>query len=82
MAAAFRFLVLTVVLAGTPFQLWAQQSFSDPLAEQCRSVGQPQNAAWRTIPWQTDLIDAQHLAVEQQKPLFVWAMDGHPLGCT
>ncbi len=38
--------------------------------------------AWRTIPWKIALLDAQRNAVDQQKPIFIWAMDGHPLGCT
>ena len=37
---------------------------------------------WRTIPWKISLLDAQRMAAEQKKPLFIWAMDGHPLGCT
>ncbi|MEM7455907.1 MAG: hypothetical protein AAF456_16265 [Planctomycetota bacterium] len=37
---------------------------------------------WLTIPWQTDLLAAQQIAVAEQKPIFIWAMDGHPLGCT
>lgn len=37
---------------------------------------------WRTIPWKISLIQGQKLAVEQKKPIFIWAMDGHPLGCT
>ena len=37
---------------------------------------------WRTIPWKISLLDAQQMAAEQKKPLFIWAMDGHPLGCT
>lgn len=44
---------------------------------------QPDNTAlWRTIPWQTSLLDAQKMAAERKQPLFIWAMDGHPLGCT
>jgi hypothetical protein len=38
--------------------------------------------AWRTIPWKISLLDAQRVAATQKKPLFIWAMDGHPLGCT
>ncbi len=38
--------------------------------------------AWRTIPWKIALLDAQRNAVEENKPIFIWAMDGHPLGCT
>ena len=37
---------------------------------------------WRTIPWKIALLDAQRAAVKQNKPIFIWAMDGHPLGCT
>ena len=38
--------------------------------------------AWRTIPWKIGLLDAQLNAVDEGKPIFIWAMDGHPLGCT
>lgn len=37
---------------------------------------------WRQIPWNVSLLDAQNLAAKSQKPIFIWAMDGHPLGCT
>ena len=37
---------------------------------------------WRTIPWKISLLDAQSAAAQQNKPIFIWAMDGHPLGCT
>ncbi len=43
---------------------------------------QPGDDVWRTIPWNTSLLDARRVAAKQQKPLFIWAMDGHPLGCT
>ena len=41
-----------------------------------------EDAAWRTIPWTIELLDAQAVAAEKRKPIFIWAMDGHPLGCT
>jgi hypothetical protein len=40
------------------------------------------DAPWRTIPWQVSLWEARQQAARQQKPIFIWAMDGHPLGCT
>ena len=43
---------------------------------------QDDTALWRTIPWKTSVLDAQQLAADEQKPIFIWAMDGHPLGCT
>jgi hypothetical protein len=39
------------------------------------------DAPWMSIPWQTSLLDAQAIAIKAKKPLFIWAMDGHPLGC-
>lgn len=40
------------------------------------------DSPWRSIPWKISLLDAQHTAVKENKPIFIWAMDGHPLGCT
>lgn len=36
---------------------------------------------WETIGWRTDLLAAREEAVKAGKPLFLWAMNGHPLGC-
>ena len=38
--------------------------------------------AWMKIPWMSDLWEARKKATEEGKPLFLWEMDGHPLGCT
>ncbi|MEZ6121898.1 MAG: hypothetical protein R3C49_01840 [Planctomycetaceae bacterium] len=40
------------------------------------------SAMWRSIPWRATVLSAQQAAAQQQKPIFIWAMDGHPLGCT
>lgn len=40
------------------------------------------DAPWRTIPWKISLLEAQAVAAREGKPIFIWAMDGHPLGCT
>jgi len=38
---------------------------------------------WKdSIPWRTDLWQARREAAEAGKPIFLWEMDGHPLGCT
>ncbi len=34
-----------------------------------------------TIPWETDLWEARKKAAAAGKPLLLWEMDGHPLGC-
>jgi len=37
---------------------------------------------WREIPWGTSLWDARRQAAAEGKPILLWEMDGHPLGCT
>ena len=37
---------------------------------------------WAQIPWQTNLWEARRLAAAEGKPILLWEMDGHPLGCT
>ncbi len=57
-----------------------------PLSEerfhQLHAELQPGNEPWLTIPWKIKLLDAQAAAARDGKPIFIWAMDGHPLGCT
>ncbi len=47
-----------------------------------KQLQRPPEEPYLTIPWKISLLDAQTVAAQQQKPLFIWAMDGHPLGCT
>jgi hypothetical protein len=47
-----------------------------------RIRAKPEESRWREIPWQTDIRDACRLASESGKPIFLWAMNGNPLGCT
>ena len=42
----------------------------------------PSAEKWTQIPWETDLTAARTRAAREGKPLFLWIMDGHPLGCT
>jgi hypothetical protein len=37
---------------------------------------------WREIPWRASLVDAVGEAAASDKPILLWAMDGHPLGST
>jgi hypothetical protein len=41
-----------------------------------------QGERWTQIPWQSDLQAARQEAAAEGKPLLMWVMDGHPLGCT
>ena len=37
---------------------------------------------WTEIPWEIDLGIARQKANLENRPLFIWAMNGNPLGCT
>ena len=41
----------------------------------------PVEEAWRKIPWKVSLVEAQNIAAREKKPIFIWSMDGNPLGC-
>ena len=41
----------------------------------------PTEEKWRRIPWEPDLWKGRVKAAELGKPLFIWAMNGDPLGC-
>ncbi|MGJ8697943.1 MAG: hypothetical protein ACSHYF_16615 [Verrucomicrobiaceae bacterium] len=40
-----------------------------------------EEAEWSQIAWRTDLWEARKEANEAGKPIYLWEMDGHPLGC-
>lgn len=40
-----------------------------------------EEAAWLEIDWKTNLWEAREEAARTGKPIYLWEMDGHPLGC-
>ena len=42
----------------------------------------PAEEKWAQIPWMASLWDARKKAAAEGKPILLWEMDGHPLGCT
>ena len=36
---------------------------------------------WANIPWMASLWEARERAAKEGKPILLWEMDGHPLGC-
>ena len=36
---------------------------------------------WNEIPWLSNLWEARQNAAAEGKPILLWEMDGHPLGC-
>ena len=71
---------LCVSLIGTT--AFAEDLTAEKYRSLLKELQPSKDALWRTIPWKTSLLDAQKQAVAESKPIFIWAMDGHPLGCT
>lgn len=68
-------LILTTILA-------APQGLGDAEAHKLHEGLKPPAAElWRDIPWKVSLVEAQNIAAREKKPLFIWSMDGNPLGC-
>ena len=42
----------------------------------------PAEDRWRQIPWRQTIGDGLADASRQEKPMLLWLMNGHPLGCT
>ncbi len=63
----------------------ADEPLTPALADEVARAVQPAagESAWlEGIPWETDLWEARRKAAAAGKPVFLWEMDGHPLGCT
>lgn len=46
-----------------------------------RRMAPPKSEAWRRIGWNINLLQVQADAAREKKPIFIWSMDGNPLGC-
>ena len=77
-------LTIVVFLAGV---LFAHARAAEPVrAEQFDSLHslikpKPTEEKWNQIPWLASLWDARQKAAAAGKPILLWEMDGHPLGC-
>ncbi len=45
-------------------------------------LSRPEELAWQRIPWRTSLRVGLVEAGVVDKPLLLWIMNGHPMGCT
>lgn len=43
---------------------------------------QPDEDQWLQVPWLSSVWEARKKAAMDGKPILLWEMDGHPLGCT
>ena len=81
-------LLLTALLAtpfGSALPGLAQDKQEGMSDADCRklheSLKPPVAELWRDIPWKVSLLEGQNEAAREKKPLFIWSMDGNPLGC-
>ena len=72
-------LVLCCVLCSAPAQGLDAARFARDLQA---IVPRAEELDWRAIPWQAELRTALVEASRLQKPVLLWAMNGHPLGQT
>ncbi len=76
-------LVASVAASFTPLSSAAGDALSESEFRKLhRQLLPSETEPWRTIPWKISLLEAQRSAATEKKPIFIWAMDGHPLGCT
>lgn len=66
-------LLLLTLLAAEPDRFRGLRDAVKPAAGEDR---------WAAIPWGTNLWEARVKAAREGKPILLWEMDGHPLGCT
>ena len=77
-ACVFSLMIMLVSVPNTNAEDLTEKEFQK-LRQQLKPSS---DELWRTIPWKISLLDAQKTAAKEKKPIFIWAMDGHPLGCT
>ena len=76
-------LVLTaLLLAGAP--LAAEDELTATTWREVKAHVLPDEAdlAWTKVPWRASLWGAVIEANRAQKPILLWAMNGHALACT
>jgi hypothetical protein len=71
-------------LKGLPVPPFAEPQLSASRFQALHAAVTPRGEGerWTEIPWQSDLQAARQKAAQEGKPLLMWVMDGHPLGCT
>jgi hypothetical protein len=65
-----------------PIPRFAQERLEGAELARLHAWVAPGAERWAEIPWETDLTAARARSAKEGKPIFLWIMDGHPLGCT
>jgi hypothetical protein len=66
-----------------PFSARAAEPIKEADFSKLHALIKPQagEEKWQQIPWLSDLWEARRKAAAEGKPILLWEMDGHPLGC-
>ena len=73
---------LCITLCPAPQGASAQTAAPGSLDDRIRAVlPTREEDLWLQIPWRADFTAARAEAEKTGKPLFMWVMDGNPLGC-
>ena len=77
-------LIASLACCGVLISLSVARSQDIKDLNELMTLIKPQSAEekWAEIPWMSSLWEARRKAAEQGKPILLWEMDGHPLGCT
>lgn len=71
-------LLLAPILRGEEIIPLGEKEARELLA----TIPPSEEGAWARIPWRLDLAAAREEALRDDKPLFLWSLSGHPLGCS
>ena len=74
-------LIFTISIFCSQSDIKAEELTESEFNELRKALTPSEDEPWKTIPWNISLLDAQAKAAKENKPIFIWAMDGHPLGC-
>lgn len=80
----FSALLLALVPTATSARADEPTKLTDATFEALRVAILPSKdeERWREIPWRTTTWEAVVEAAAAEKPVLLWAMNGHPLACT
>jgi hypothetical protein len=74
--------LVTLLSIAAALPLAAGELTQDEFTRLHKELRPAKDEPYLSIPWKISLLDAQKAAIKENKPIFIWAMDGHPLGCT
>ena len=77
-------LVTSLLVAAAPVQDERLPELSERTLDDLYAAILPseEDEAWRRLPWRTTFWEGVIDAQEADKPLLLFAMNGHPFGCT